>query len=291
MTGFILLNKPEGITSFQAAARLRRIYGEKRIGHTGTLDPMATGVLPLLLGRSTRLCSFVIDADKRYTARLKLGTITDTLDITGEVLAEREVNVSEADFLKAANSFVGEIDQVPPMYSAIKSDGRRLYELAREGIEIERKPRRVTIKSLDVLRVLPNNEYEIDVLCSKGTYIRSLCDDIGRALGCGAVLTSLCRTETAGFKLAECLTFEEIEKNPAAALMSADMAVPQFPKVLITEKQRERFMHGAPLSLSRLTLPETDAEHYKVFCGDEFLGLGLIGSESGELKVKCITTD
>ncbi len=291
MTGFILLNKPEGITSFQAAAKIRRIYGEKRIGHTGTLDPMATGVLPLLLGRSTRLCSFVVDADKRYTARLRLGTTTDTLDITGTVLTECEVHATEADFLKASNSFVGEILQVPPMYSAIRSGGKRLYELAREGVEIERKPRKVTIKSLDVIKVLPNNEYEINVLCSKGTYIRSLCDDIGKALGCGAVLTSLCRTETAGFKLANCLTLEEIEKGPAAALMSADLAVPQFPKVFITEKQKERFMHGAALSVSRLTLPQDTAEHYKVFCGEEFLGLGLLDTESGELKVKCITTD
>ena len=179
MNGLILLDKPEGFTSFKAAAVLRRIYGTKRVGHTGTLDPMATGVLPILIGRATRLCSLVLESDKRYTATVRLGITTDSLDITGNVLSESEVNVSDEQLYDALKHFTGEYDQIPPMFSAIKKDGVRLYDLARQGKEVERTPRRIKIHEIN-LSERNGNEFKIDVLCSKGTYIRSLADDIGR---------------------------------------------------------------------------------------------------------------
>ena len=291
MNGLILLDKPSGMTSFAASARLRRIYGEKRIGHTGTLDPMATGVLPVLLGRATRLSGFVLDADKRYRAVFKLGTVTDTLDITGKTLAVCEVNVGESDVRKALDCFLGEIQQIPPMFSALKKDGVRLYDLARQGVSVERPPRTVNIKEINLTGVLPDNCYEIDVLCSKGTYIRSLCDDIGKKLGCGAVLCELRRTETAGFSIGDCARFEEIEASPESFLKSAAAAVPQFPSVSITENQRTRFLHGGALSADRLKLPDESFEYCKVVRGDEFVGLGRYDPEKGEIAVKCIITD
>ncbi len=291
MNGLILLDKPSGMTSFAAAAKLRRIYGEKRVGHTGTLDPMATGVLPILLGRATRLSGFVLDADKRYRAVFELGKTTDTLDITGKTLSVSEVNVGEEDVKKALSSFLGEISQIPPMFSALKKDGVRLYDLARQGVSVERPARRVNIKELNLIKALPQNRYEIDCLCSKGTYIRSLCDDIGASLGCGAVLCELRRTETAGFSINDCVGFQKLEENPDLFLKSADTAVPQFEKVYITENQRTRFLHGGALSLDRLRLPSDNCEYYKVMFGEEFLGLGVRNDERGELAVKCIITD
>lgn len=179
MTGFIFLDKPEGITSFTAVNKTRRILGVKKAGHTGTLDPMATGVLPIMLGGATRFSQYLPVHDKSYRARILLGTITDTLDTTGEVLEKREVNVTSEELEAAVMSFVGSIKQLPPMYSAVSKDGVRLYKLARQGIEIEREARDVTIYSITIVSALENNEFEIDVSCSAGTYIRSLASDIG----------------------------------------------------------------------------------------------------------------
>ena len=287
MTGLVLLNKPKGMTSFAAAAALRRIYGEKRVGHTGTLDPMATGVLPVLLGRATRLGQFMIDADKKYTARMKLGITTDTLDITGKVTASSEVSARTEDVAAAILKFSGEIEQIPPMFSALKQNGKRLYELAREGIQVERQPRKVTIHEIKLLTSLPGNEYEISVHCSKGTYIRTLCSDIGELLGCGACLTGLERTYAAGFSSEQCLTIEQIESDPTAALIPAQNAVENLPSVSVTENQKNRFLHGGGLMLERLRIDDGDG-FYRVFCGDEFLGIGYKNYDKNELSVKCI---
>lgn len=291
MQGLILLDKPEGITSFKAAAVLRALTGEKRIGHTGTLDPMATGVLPILLGQATRLSSLLMTAEKRYTAKLKLGLTTDTLDITGHVLTRSEVTVTPQEFESVLRTFRGEISQLPPMYSAIKKDGVRLYELARKGEEIERTPRTVEIKELRLVEALPENEYIIDVLCSKGTYIRTLADDIGRALGCGATLTALRRTMTAGFSIEDCTPLSTLEEEGVTAyLLPPDAAVRHFGEVRVSMAQGVRFCNGGELFLARLTLPQNiaDGDLLRVYAPGGFLGLGRVDLTKGQLAVQCI---
>ena len=289
MNGLILLDKPEGFTSFKAAAVLRRIYGTKRVGHTGTLDPMATGVLPILIGRSTRLCSFVLEADKKYTAGVRLGVTTDTLDITGEVLSESSVSVSDEQLNEALRRFICNYDQIPPMYSAIKKDGVRLYDLARQGQEIEREPRNVTIFKIDLIS-RDGNDFVIDVHCSKGTYIRSLADDIGKYLGCGATLISLRRTDAAGFSIEACKTLEEIEADPEGCLLPPETAVPNFRSVHVSEAQCKRFRNGAALSIDRVRglKQADDGEIFKVFFEDMFLGLAEYSDETREINTKCV---
>ena len=292
MNGLVLLDKPEGYTSFKAAAALRRIYGIKRVGHTGTLDPMATGVLPIMIGRATKLCSLVLEADKRYIAGVRLGVTTDSLDITGNVLSQTVPNVSESALNEALMHFVGTYDQVPPMFSALKKDGVRLYDLARRGVEVERKPRQVVIKELNLLS-RNENDFLIDVLCSKGTYIRSLVDDIGSFLGCGAVMTSLRRTATAQFDISQCVTLEQVENNPEGCLLSAEKAVDYLQEVSITEGQKKRFLNGAELSVLRLEFPKEiqNGEFLRVKCNGEFLGLGEYFEEEKILRSKCIIVD
>lgn len=292
MNGLILLDKPEGFTSFKAAAVLRRIYGTRRVGHTGTLDPMATGVLPILIGRATRLCSYVLEADKRYTAGVRLGVTTDTLDITGEVLSQCEPSVSDEQLADALRFFTKTYDQIPPMFSAIKKDGVRLYDLARQGKEIEREPRTVTIHNIE-FKSRNGNDFVIDVHCSKGTYIRSLADDIGKLLGCGATLISLRRTDAAGFSIADCKTVEEIEADPAGCLLPADRAVPSFRSLNISEAQAKRFMNGAALSVDRIRFyaDAADNELFKTYTDGQFLGLSEFDKASGEITTKCVIAE
>lgn len=289
MNGLILLDKPQGFTSFKAVAALRRIYGVKRAGHTGTLDPMATGVLPIFLGRATRLCSLVLESDKRYTATVRLGLTTDSLDITGEVISSSDVSVTDEQLNEALKHFTCEYDQVPPMFSAIKKDGVRLYDLARQGVDVERQPRRVSIKEINLLW-RKGNDFCVDVLCSKGTYIRSLADDLGKHLGCGAVLTELRRTKTAQFEIFECATLEEIEKNPSKYLRSAEKAVEYLNKVNISSNQAKRFLNGAALDVNRVSFAQNpkNNEIFRVSCEEEFLGLGEYDSQKNELSVKFI---
>lgn len=288
MNGLILLDKPEGFTSFKAAAVLRRIYGTKRVGHTGTLDPMATGVLPILIGRATRLCSLVLESDKRYTATVRLGITTDSLDITGAVLRENEVNVSDEQLSEALQHFTGEYDQIPPMFSAIKKDGVRLYDLARQGKEVERTPRRIKIHEINLLE-RNGDEFKIDVLCSKGTYIRSLADDIGKFLGCGACLTALRRTKTAQFSISQCVTLEEIESDPEKYLLSPEIAVDYLKQIELTEGQVKRFKNGAELSRDRVKVEQpTDGELFRMNFNGRFLGLSEYIEEKDILTTKCV---
>lgn len=291
MNGLVLLDKPEGYTSFKAAAVLRRIYNIKRVGHTGTLDPLATGVLPVLIGRATRLCSLVLEADKRYTAGVRLGITTDSLDITGEVLSRAEPCVSDSELNEALEHFKGTYGQIPPMFSALKKDGVRLYDLARQGVEIEREPRNVTIREINLLS-RNGNDFQIDVLCSKGTYIRSLVDDIGRLLGCGATMTTLRRTSTAQFNIADCVTLEQIEADPEGCLLSAERAVEHLNIISVTEGQKKRFLNGAELSAERLNCPKniSSGELFRVKFGDEFLGLGEY-FDDGTLRSKCVIAE
>ena len=289
MNGLILVDKPTGYTSFKAAAVIRRIYGTKRVGHTGTLDPLATGVLPILIGRATRLSSYVLEADKRYIAGIRLGITTDSLDITGEVVATNEVNVTDEHLADALVNFNCTYDQIPPMYSAIQVNGVRLYDLARQGKEVKREPRTVTIHELKLLS-REGDDFMVEVHCSKGTYIRSLADDIGKFLGCGATITSLRRTDAAGFSIERCFTLEQIEADPEGCLLSPDMAVPQFKSITIAPTQSKRFINGAALSVDRLKFIDNaqDGELFKMYSEGEFLGLSEYKKETRELTTKCV---
>lgn len=294
MTGILLIDKPEGMTSFVAAARVRRMTGVKKTGHTGTLDPMATGVLPVLLGGATRFCELLPSHDKAYIASLKLGTVTDTLDITGEVLETREVNASRADFESALQSFLGTIEQVPPMYSAISQNGVRLYKLARQGIEVERESRTVNISSISLVDCdEKNGEYTISVECSAGTYIRSLVADIGEKLGCGAVMTALRRTSANGFDIKDAVTIEQLEaaaneERLGEILLPVDRALGGYGSVTVTEAQAKRFLNGGELFLERLKIKGEGI--FRVYSpkGD-FLGLG--ETEDEYLKVRRVFHD
>lgn len=300
MTGIIVLDKPVGMTSFAAVKKVRWCAGEKKAGHCGTLDPMATGVLPIMLGGATKFLDYLPEEEKCYTAGFRLGIRTDTLDITGDVLEEHPVTCTRAEVEQALEPFRGEILQVPPMYSALKQDGVRLYELARKGQEVERKARPVTIRSLELLPQSGKNtsEYVLSVSCSKGTYIRTLIDDLGTALGCGAVMTSLRRTATCGFSADEAVTVETLEKAREAETLSQylvplDRALSRYPAVGITPKQSVRFSNGGALDLERVyafrkQLPE-NGTLYRVYSNTrEFLGLGETDRETGTLSVKRI---
>ena len=290
MTGIICLDKPCNMTSFMAVKRASRILGVKKAGHTGTLDPMATGVLVIMLGHCTRFIELLPEHRKSYTARVKLGITTDTLDITGEVLSENEVNVTLEQLLSVAENYKGDILQTPPMYSAIKKDGERLYDLARKGIEIEREQRQITIEKLEIYD-FNGTEFSMDVTCSAGTYIRSLCDDIGRDLGCGAVMTALRRTEANGFSIENAVTLEELEKlvseNKAdEVITSVETALTSYPKIKVSKPQANRFQNGGELGYERLH-GEYPVGIYRVYSPDNaFLGLGEILTEKGDLTVR-----
>ncbi len=285
MTGVVFLDKPQGMTSFSAANKLRWKLGAKKAGHTGTLDPMATGVLVVMLGGATRFIDFLPSHDKAYRAGVKLGVTTDTLDLDGEILSQKESCITAVEFEKAMLSYLGEIDQIPPMYSAIKKGGKKLYELARQGIEIERESRRVNIYSLEMLSAdEANQEFSFDVACSAGTYVRSLARDIGEALGCGAALSSLRRTEAHGVKIAQCKRLEEIT---AEDIVPLDILLP-YPSVTVSEAQAKRFCNGGALERKRLHI-KTQSGLYKVYSPDnEFLGLGEITEDLPEMAIKRI---
>lgn len=213
MNGIINVYKEKGFTSHDVVAKLRGILHQKKIGHTGTLDPDATGVLPVCLGNATKLCDLLTDKDKTYEAVLKLGVVTDTQDFTGKILEELIVECSQEEMEQVVYSFLGEYQQIPPMYSALKVNGKKLYELAREGKVIERNPRQVKIHEIKILNVnWQEKEVKFEVTCSKGTYIRTLCHDIGEKLGCGGVMKSLVRTRVSRFQIAESLSLAKIEE-------------------------------------------------------------------------------
>lgn len=290
MRGLLLIDKPEGITSFGAVARIKRLAGVKRVGHTGTLDPMATGVLPVLIGRPTVLCDCLLEADKEYIAQIQLGVTTDTLDRTGTVLKTSPVSVSKERLQEVLQGFLGKSMQLPPMYSALKKDGVRLYELARNGQEVERRPREIEIKELELLH-FANSLFSVRVACSKGTYIRSLAADIGERLATGAVLTGLRRTKTAGFSVGDCIPLEQITAdNISSLLLNEERAVLGYPAVTVSAKQAARFSNGGDLALERLHLPEAGQEGsiFRVKCNGLFYGLGAIDLPSGSLRVKCL---
>ncbi len=250
--GILIIDKPADWTSMDVCAKLRGIYHEKRVGHAGTLDPMATGVLPVFIGKATKAVSFAEEGQKEYIAGLRLGLVTNTQDTTGEVLSRREANVTAEQLRAVLPRFTGEILQLPPMFSAIKKDGKKLYELARKGQEVERKRRAITIFALELLEQTDENTFLLRVLCSKGTYVRTLCHDIGEALGCGGCMCSLRRTMAAGFTLAESVTLEQAAAEKEALLLPLDAYFRAHPALTLTPAQERRCRCGNPVSAEGL---------------------------------------
>ncbi len=291
MQGLLLINKPKGITSFSAVSAVKRAAHEKRVGHTGTLDPMATGVLPIFIGRATALCSLVLAADKKYIAEIKLGITTDTCDITGEVLEEREVIVNQSDIENILEKFKGKISQVPPMYSALKKDGVRLYDLARQGKTVEIEPREIEVFDLSVIKPLDeNNCFSVSCHVSKGTYIRSLARDIGEALGCGATLTELQRIENAGFDISQCVDLDNLnETNISEFLLNEEIAVKHLRALSVTKNQATRFCNGGQLAFERLNIENfQENELFRIKYKNQFLGIGIADLEKQQVAIKCI---
>lgn len=238
--GILVIDKPAGWTSMDVCAKLRGIFREKRVGHGGTLDPMATGVLPVFVGQATRAVEFAENSRKEYMAGLRLGLVTDTQDTSGHVLESRTAAVSRADVEAVLERFRGEILQIPPMYSAIKIRGQKLCDLARRGREVERKPRAVTVYELELLEQESEADYRFRCVCSKGTYIRTLCHDIGQALGCGGVMSGLRRTMAAGFALEDAVTVEEVQERGEALLRPTDSLFAQYPALTVRSAGVER---------------------------------------------------
>ncbi len=287
-----MLDKSEGMTSFQAASCVKRVFQTKKAGHTGTLDPMATGVLPVALGRAARFIDFLPDHEKAYVARFRCGVTTDTLDITGRVLTQQRADVCAAQIEALLPAFRGEITQLPPMYSAVSVNGQRLYALARKGLEVERPERTVQIRSLELTNAFETGEFELSVRCSKGTYIRTLISDIGAALGTGAVMTALRRTAANGFSVENAFTPEALLENPSAALLAFDAPFSLYPELRVTEKQALRFANGGSLSADRLK-EDLPCGRYRVYSpAGVFLGLGeLAEGQERALRVLRVTGD
>lgn len=253
MNGVIALNKPKGKTSHDMVYFVRRLLQIRRVGHTGTLDPDATGVLPICIGNATKASSYIMDSPKRYTAQMLLGSRTDTQDASGTVLATAPVQVTEQELRAACGHFTGTVEQTPPMYSAVKVGGKKLYELAREGKTVERKRRAVTVYSIGILDCdLERGVVTLDILCSKGTYIRTLCDDIGLYLGCYAHMGEMVRTQSGGFTLAECYTPEALTKlfesgKGARAFINTEDIFSGYEKIFLNAADTRRVKNGVPL--------------------------------------------
>lgn len=240
VNGILLLDKDEGWTSQDCVSKLRGILGERRIGHAGTLDPLATGLLVVLVGRATRAAAFAEAETKEYVAAFRPGLVTDTQDITGNLLRSSAVLPTEEDVRAALPRFTGEIEQIPPMYSAIKVNGQKLYDLARQGREVARKPRMITIFDLALTQNLGNGQYALRVVCSKGTYIRTLCHDLGQVLGCGGCMAALRRTEASNFRIDEAVTLEDVAREGEALLRPTDSLFRQYPAYTIPSTEQER---------------------------------------------------
>ena len=274
MNGIVIVDKPQDWTSQDVTARLRRVFNTRRIGHGGTLDPMATGVLPVFVGRATRGVEFFEHAEKTYETVLRLGITTDTEDISGTVLEEKEVCLSEDDFLAVLPQFRGEIMQVPPMYSALKINGQKLVDLARKGKEVERQPRPITIHELECLE-FTGNTARLRVRCSKGTYIRTLCKDIGQALGCGGCMAALRRVSAGEYTIAEAVPLQELldTETPEKYLRAVDTMFRNYEAVTLTEKQEQRCRNGNSFTLN---IPDGT---YRVYGkSGEFLALSKVDS-------------
>ena len=272
MNGIVIVDKPQGWTSQDVTARLRRVFNTRRIGHGGTLDPMATGVLPVFVGRATRGVEFFEHAEKIYEATLRLGLTTDTEDVTGTVLTEQEAKISEQDFLNILPQFRGKIQQIPPMYSALKVNGQKLCDLARKGKEVERQPREIEIYELECME-FSGDTARLRVHCSKGTYIRTLCKDIGEALGCGGCMAALRRVSAGEYGVEEAVPLQTLldTDTPEQYLRSVDTMFRNYPSVTLTVNQEKRCRNGNSFSIAL-----TDGTYRAYSQSGEFLMLAAV---------------
>lgn len=287
ISGVVPINKPEGFTSFDVVAKLRGILKIKRIGHSGTLDPMATGVLPVFVGRATKAIDIIPDRKKEYAAGFSLGFSTDTLDITGNITERSGAKASEEEVRRALSGFIGKITQIPPMYSAVRVGGKRLYDLAREGKTVERPPREIEIFSLELSEFDgESGSGKIEMCCSKGTYVRTLIDDLGRKLGTLGTMTSLVRTYSQGFSLGECIGIEEFaeafSERGGKALLSVERCFEEYPKIELSAAQERMFKSGVRLDGKRIRGFSGDGVYRAE--GSEFLGL----AEAADREVRVL---
>ena len=290
-SGLVILNKDEGLTSQSAVNRLKKLLGADKAGHTGTLDPLATGVLPILIGRAVKASEFLLTGDKHYSATLLLGTETDTEDITGRVISTSDKIPSEEDVLFKVNSMLGESMQIPPMYSAIKVDGKKLYDLAREGKTVEREARPIKISEIKAER-LSQREYKIDVRCSKGTYIRTLCADIGRALGCGAAMKTLKRLSAAGFSIDAAHTLSEIEamteSERAALIIPTERIFDGYQRVTLSPFFARLARCGVEIYLKKIGFSLPEGERVAIYDEKGFFALGEVRAFEAGKAIKPI---
>ncbi|MDR9438549.1 MAG: tRNA pseudouridine(55) synthase TruB [Halomonas sp.] len=293
MNGVLLLDKPAGVSSNHALQRVRRLFQAQKAGHTGTLDPMATGLLPVCFGEATKFSAHLLEADKVYRTRVELGAITDTGDAEGEVVERREVpRLTEADVEGVLERFRGELDQVPPMYSALKHQGRKLYELAREGKSIKRAARRVTVYDARLL-ALADTAFDLEVRVSKGTYIRTLAEDIGQVLGCGAHISALRRLETGPFTEEGMLTLDALEAMAGqaereAVLLPVDVLVDHLPRLEVTGPAARQLTHG---QVARVETGELSGdETARLYCDGAFLGLGVVAGPQEVAPKRLLST-
>ncbi len=292
MDGIICVNKPSGWTSFDVVAKVRGMAKTKKVGHAGTLDPMATGVLPLFLGNATKVCDILPNDDKGYQAVFRLGITTDTQDITGTVLHQTESSVKKEQLLSLLSRFTGEIQQIPPMYSAVRVNGRRLYDIARSGEQVERKPRAATIYEIRILDFSEERqEVSAEIRCSKGTYIRTLCHDIGEALGVGATLLSLNRHIAGNFTITDCYTLDQLQRMTDEGtlekyLLPVERVFESLPKIQLNEVQAKKFLNGVRLDLNRLRYQKEIGFHRIFDQNSRFLGLASLNLEKMELVIE-----
>lgn len=274
--GVLLVNKPKGITSHDVVAKVRRLYGTRSVGHTGTLDPMATGLLIVLVGKAVKASDYVTSQDKIYDAEMKLGIVTDTADITGNILSQSDDIPRRDEVIFAAKSFVGKYMQTPPMYSAIKVGGKKLYELAREGKTVELEPRELYISSIDIDG--EGDAYRMRIACSKGTYIRTLCEDIGKKLGCGATMSALCRYSSGGFTLDGAVTPEELEAlspdERAAKLIATEKLFPELEEITLSDFYARLCLCGCEIYQKKTGTSFACGERVKIYTKDGFAGVG-----------------
>ena len=288
--GVLLVHKPYGVTSFDVVARIRRLYGTKQVGHTGTLDPIATGLLPVLVGRAVKASQFLTEKDKEYVAGLRLGLTTDSEDVTGNILTQSESIPDRETVLRTAKGFVGEIMQIPPMYSALKVGGEKLVDLARKGIVIEREARPITVHELDIEG--EGADYTMRVFCSKGTYIRTLCADIGKSLGCGGIMSSLIRTKTGAFSLENAYTLEALEamspEERSALLLPTETLFAHLPKVTLSDFFAGLSRNGCEIYQKKIGSDHPLGAMLRVYDKNGFYAVGEIREYPEGLAVKLL---
>lgn len=293
LCGVILVNKHKGVTSHDIVFKIRRLFGTKKVGHTGTLDPLATGVLPVLVGRAAKAAEYLLSENKKYIAELKLGVTTDTEDITGTILSKTDTLPTKSEFFDACRQFVGEIQQVPPMYSALKVNGEKLVDLARRGIEIEREARKITVYSLEH-EVINEAEglYRISVACSKGTYIRTLCKDIGERLGCGATMTELIRTESGTFNINDSYTIAELEEMDLekrfSLLSPVESLFTEAPAVTLPDFYAKLCRSGCEIYQSKIKTNLALGTFVRICDKNGFFALGQVKDYEGGSAIKSL---